>query len=99
MVGWELPPKFPRAFYFGGEFPLTLFIFLSEVAHGYTIINDLECHSDLECQIIVCCNYRRIVIEKKLKSDGKITNLPYESYDYSKVRFYLLSLSQYRDRQ
>ena len=42
--------------------------------------------------VIFCCNYRRIVIEKKLKNDGKITNLPYESYDYSKVRFYLLSL-------
>ncbi len=37
------------------------------------------------------------MIEKKLKSDGKITNLPYESYDYSKVRFDLLSLSQYRE--
>ncbi|XP_028399125.1 3-hydroxy-3-methylglutaryl-coenzyme A reductase-like [Dendronephthya gigantea] len=28
---------------------------------------------------------RRIVVEKKLKNDRKLTNLPYESYDYSKV--------------
>ncbi|XP_046864929.1 3-hydroxy-3-methylglutaryl-coenzyme A reductase-like [Xenia sp. Carnegie-2017] len=30
-------------------------------------------------------NIRRIVIEKKLSNNGKLTNLPYETYDYSKV--------------
>ena len=29
-----------------------------------------------------------MVVEKKLKNGGELNNLPYDSYDYSKVRFH-----------
>ena len=31
------------------------------------------------------------MVEKKLKNGGRLTNLPFASYDYSKVRFHCVN--------